>query len=836
MTFHARLARRVRAVGVLLMGAIALIALLAPLLAPFDPTALVGPSLAPPGGPHWLGTNDLGQDILSRLIHGARVSLTIGLTVAVVATALGTLVGLIAGLSRGLLDDVLMRLVDVMLVLPFLPLLIVLQVFLGAGLTGMAMVLVLVMWARPARELRAQTLSSATKLHVQAARSMGASRTHVLRRHLLPEVVPLVVPQFVRILRGAILSEASLSFLGLGDPTAVTWGSMLFHAHARSAYLTGAWVWWIVPAGLLIGLTVLSAALIGYALEEESRPRLTTDWRPTPPAAWEPTPGLRGAPGAALALVRVSVDYGEENGPVVDQASLHVEPGEVVGLTGHSGSGKSTLLQAAMTLLRRPARVRGGRLEIGGRSVLEMDEEQARDLRGRLIALVPQGSQSALNPVRTIRWQVLEALRAHRETPREEWPDRVRDLLVSVGIGEDRHGAYPHEFSGGMKQRVLIAMALANEAPVVAADEPTTGLDLVTQRAVLELLMRLRDERGLAVLLVSHDPAVVTGYSDRILRIHRGRIEETGASAGLAVGAVLAMPPDPDGAGLRETSPDADVNAHLSRERFLAKLISVDKIYPAQGRRSRVSALLGVSLEVRAGEALALVGMSGAGKSTLGRLLVGLEAPDAGVVLLEGEPVHGVRGRPARKVSRRVHLVFQDPYASLAPHLRVEDIVAEPLIIHDVPPADRAARVAQALTACGLPPARFGARYPHELSGGERQRVALARAFVLPPAVLVADEPTSLLDAPLRRDLQGLLRRLCREHGTALVYITHDIVAAASLCPRAVVLHEGRIAEQGPTPALFSDPQMEITRQLVEAASLPGRHPVERPRPRPGQG
>lgn len=261
-------------VGLGMLSFLLLVALLAPLLAPYDPAARIAPPFAPPGWEHPLGANDVGQDILSNLVFGARVSLVVGISAAAAATVIGTLVGLTAGYSGGVVDAVLMRLVDVALSLPFLPLMIVIGVFLGPGLSTEILVISGVIWAGAARELRSQTLSVSRRDHVRAARAMGAGRWYVLRRHLLPVVFPLVIPQFVRAANVAILLEASLSFLGLGDPTAQSWGTMLFYANARSAFLTDAWIWWVVPPGLCIAAAVLSFALIGYALEERARPRL----------------------------------------------------------------------------------------------------------------------------------------------------------------------------------------------------------------------------------------------------------------------------------------------------------------------------------------------------------------------------------------------------------------------------------------------------------------------------------------------------------------------------------------------------------------------------------
>lgn len=793
--------------GALVLGTLALAAVLADVLVPFDPRAFVGPSLAPPGAVHLLGTNDVGQDIFSRLVHGARISLALGLSVAFAATLIGVAAGMISGYLGGWVDVVVMRLVDAVLAIPFLPLLIVLQAFLGAGLGGMALVLVLVMWARPARELRAQVLAIREQLHVQAAVAMGASSAHILRRHVFPGLVPLVVPQLIRTARGAILSEASLSFLGLGDPTAVTWGSMLFHAQARSAYLTGAWLWWVVPPGLLIGATVLATAMMGYGLEERARPRLRMGWLPAAHDALEPEPDPPERP-TVLSVHDLTVDYGDVDRPVLKGASLAVEPGETVGLVGASGSGKSTLVLAALGLLPEPARIRRGAVVLAGASMGRLDGEGRRSLRGRTIGLVPQGSQSALNPVRSVAWHFREARHARGQRLGADDPGDAARLLEDVGLGAEHLGAFSHELSGGMRQRVLIALALAGEPAVILADEPTTGLDLPTQRSVLDLLQRTTEDRGLAVVLVSHDRMAVDRYADRTMALEGGRIRPEGD------------PPDRNGiaapsarqGGTRQVRGAGDSDAEPVLE-----AVSVSKRYVSARGAQAVDALSSVSLRVGQGESLGIVGPSGAGKSTLIRLLVGLEEPDSGTVLLDGHPLFGPGPSPPRAARNRLQLVFQDPYASLPPHLTVNGIVAEPLVIRRVSGDARGEEVEHALVRCGLDPGRYGRRHPHELSGGERQRVALARAFVTRPRVLLADEPLSLLDAHLRADLTALLRTLCDEHGTAMVYVSHDLTTVAALCRRTIVLDHGAVVEDRETDALLRSPETPISRRFLEA-------------------
>lgn len=520
-------------VGLALFALLVVVALAAPLLAPYDPSARVGTPFARPSAAHLLGTDDVGQDLLSQLVHSARISLLVGIVAAAAATGIGTAVGVLAGYARGWVDSALMRLVDVVLALPVLPLTIVIGVFAGPGLRTQIAVIGAVIWAGAARELRAQVLSLRERDHIQALRAMGARPAYVLARHVLPAVAPLVAPQFVLAVKTAIALEASLAFLGLGDLTAQSWGTMLSLAHARSAFLTDAWLWWVVPPGLAIALTVLAFALLGCALEERARPELRAPARPVQlprPRRTDPV-GLASPEEPPLVIEQLSVRYGTH--PAVDRVSLTVQRGELVGLVGESGSGKSTVAGAALALLPPAGTITGGGVRVCGQHLAALSPGGLRALRGNRIALIPQEGMSALNPVLTIGVQLTEAVRAHRPVGRAAARARARELLALVGLDPARDGDYPHQLSGGMRQRVVIAMALANEPAVVIADEPTSGLDVLTQAEVLDLLDQLRARLGLALLLVSHDLPVVERVADRIAVMHRGELVEVGPTASL---------------------------------------------------------------------------------------------------------------------------------------------------------------------------------------------------------------------------------------------------------------------------------------------------------------
>ncbi len=781
-------------VGAGMLGVLLLVAVAAPLLAPYDPALQVAEPFARPSWAHPLGANDIGQDILSEVIFGARVSLAVGITAALVATVLGTCVGLTAGYVGGRLDAALMRVCDVTLSLPFVPLAIVIAVFAGPGLVALILIIPLQLWAEAARKLRAQVLAVSRRDAVRAVEAMGASRAYVLRRHLLPLLTPIVIPQFVRAAIYAIVLEASLSFLGLGDATIKSWGTILSYANARSAFLTDSWLWWIVPPGLCIAAAGLSFAFIGYALEERGRPRLhalAPAWRRPRSAA----PAADSAGAALLRITDLTVRYGAS--PAVHGVSLDVRRGEILGVVGSSGSGKSTMAGAIMGLLKAPARVDSGRVLFHGEDLLDASPARLLQLRGGRLALVPQAAMNALNPVLTVGAQIVEAIRLHRPASRQEAYRHARELLERVGIDAVRAGGYPHELSGGMRQRVLIAMALANDPELIIVDEPTTGLDPLIQHGILQLLTEVSERLGAGIVLISHDLAVVAEVADTIAVMNAGRIVEFGPAASL-----LQRPRQAYTQRLLTAAlPRRGQRRYVDRSPLL-QVSGVSKSYP------RAVAAVGVDLDVREGEIVGLIGQSGAGKSTLARLILRLERPDEGRILFGGTPLEDL----SRRDLRSLHLVFQDPYQSLPDHLRVGEIVAEPLRIHG---EKAGSRVGEALKVVGLDPSRYRGRYPSQLSGGERQRVALARAAVVRPRLIVLDEPTSMLDAELRQELLAALLQLRDQFGVSYLCITHDLVLARAFCDRLVVLREGHVVEAGPTEVVTSNPTHPYTEMLV---------------------
>ncbi|MEI2432051.1 ABC transporter ATP-binding protein [Lysobacter yananisis] len=506
-----------------------------------------------------------------------------------------------------------------------------------------------------------------------------------------------------------------------------------------------------------------------------------------------------------LRELRVSLPGRELLGPL----DLELRAGQCLGVVGESGSGKSLTALSLLGLLPPPLRAQG-RLRVDGADIALASPAHAR-LRGRTLAWVPQDPLASLHPLRRVGAQLVETLRAVRGLPAGDAQRQAQSLLERVQLPEPAAALarYPHQFSGGQRQRIAIALALATEPRGLIADEPTSALDARIARDILDLLDRLRREDGLALLLISHDLPLVGAYAQRLLVLRRGAAIERGDAA-----QVFAAP----------------------AQAYTRELIAADRIAPlpaptaadapvllrGEGLRMRYpraprAALDGVDIELRRGEGLALVGESGSGKSTLGRALLRLLRGAQGRVVFDGVDLAMLDAAALRRLRARTGVVFQDPYASLDPRLSVAEIVAEPLRIHRHGDAGaRRARAAELLRAVGLDEAMLE-RYPHQFSGGQRQRIAIARALATRPQLLVCDEAVSALDAHHRAAVLQLLARLKREHGLALLFVTHDLSAAAAVAERIAVLEAGRIVESGTTAQVLAAPAHAHTRALLAA-------------------
>ncbi len=518
-------------VGFIMLASIVLIAIFAPVLAPYDYYTSGDTNSSDiynaPSPAHIFGTDDAGKDVFSGFVNGARVSLIVGFFAAFISIALGGLVGIVAGFYGGRIENTLMRLTDVMLVIPGLPLMMVIIALTKPSLFNIIFVIGIFGWTTTARIVRSQTLAVKSRKFVLRARAIGAGNFHIIRYHILPLVLPILVVQAVLTVSDAILAESTLSFLGLGDPTVASWGQMLNFAFSRGAMSTGAW-WALVAPGVGIVWVVLGLTLFGQGLEQILNPRLNKHHlMPGREVVRDSAENI--APQKALLEVQnLSIHYVNDEGKpparAVENIRFTLNRGELIGLVGESGCGKTTLMLALLRLLPAAGQIVGGKVFFNQKELTALSEEEMNNkIRWSGISIVFQGAMNALNPVRTVGDQIAEAIIKHIEGfPRDQVQARVVELLDLVGISSDQKDHYPHQYSGGMRQRAMIAMALACNPQVIIADEPTTALDVMIQAQILELLDSLRKQLGLAIIFVTHDLGVVAEMCDRVLVMYGG--------------------------------------------------------------------------------------------------------------------------------------------------------------------------------------------------------------------------------------------------------------------------------------------------------------------------
>ncbi|MES9604122.1 dipeptide ABC transporter ATP-binding protein [Actinomadura sp. NPDC000929] len=511
---------------------------------------------------------------------------------------------------------------------------------------------------------------------------------------------------------------------------------------------------------------------------------------------------------------------------VLRGVSFSVEAGEALGLVGESGAGKTSLALALMGLLPEGARVTGS-VRLRGQELLGRTDAELSRVRGKDLAMVFQDPSSALSPVHRVGDQIVEAVRIHSAVSRSAARARALDLLELVGMPEAARRArcYPHELSGGMRQRVMIAMAVAHDPVAILADEPASALDMTVQARVLDVLRVAREASGAAVVLISHDLGAVAGFADRVMVLHEGRVVETGTAEH-----VLCRPQTPFASRLVRPwtrAGDAPVPRARPERPVVLQVDGLVRRYPLsrgallRRRAGEVRAVDGASFDVRERETLALVGESGSGKTTTLMEILRLSRPQDGRVRVLGQDTAALRAVHRKALRRDVQVVFQDPYASLNPRMRVADIIAEPLLAHRTPIGGR---VEELLATVGLEPG-YARRFPHALSGGQRQRVALARALALEPRLLLLDEPVSALDTAVQASVMNVLAGLRARLGMACLFVTHDLPLVRGFADRVAVMHRGRVVEIGPVADMYGAPAHPYTRALLDAvpSSRPDR-------------
>jgi peptide/nickel transport system ATP-binding protein len=507
----------------------------------------------------------------------------------------------------------------------------------------------------------------------------------------------------------------------------------------------------------------------------------------------------------------------------VEDLSLELWGNEILCVVGESGSGKTMMARSIMGLLPARVRVSAGEIGFEGEDLSRVSPARLRQIRGGRISMIFQEPMTALNPVMTIGDQIDEVIYVHTDLPRRRRRERILDILADVRLPDPQHilRAYPHELSGGQRQRAMIAMALVLKPAMIIADEPTTALDVTTQAQILRLIRDLQAEHNTGVLFVTHDFGVVAEIADRVAVMQHGRLVEYDLAD-----RVLNRPRHPYTRSLIAAVPSLVPHSRTQpRGEALLKVESLDKAYRSGGglfgRGGRVMhAAKSVEFAIRRGETLGLVGESGSGKTTVARCIVRLIEADGGRILLDGTDLRALSKREMRPWRKRVQMVFQDPFGSLNPRLKVGGLVAQGPIVQGAEPAEALARAHELLALVGLDPGAVD-RYAHEFSGGQRQRIGIARALALDPELLVADEPVSALDVSVQAQVLALLAEIRDRFNLTMLFITHDLRVAAQVCDAIAVMRAGEIVESGPTREIFGNPRHPYTRELIDA--VPGK-------------
>lgn len=523
---------------------------------------------------------------------------------------------------------------------------------------------------------------------------------------------------------------------------------------------------------------------------------------------------------ALLEVTDLSISFHSRLGrqTAVDGVSFSVEAGQMTAIIGESGSGKSVSCYSLLGLIPQPpGHIDGGRALFQGRDLLQLQESELRRIRGRDIAMVFQDPMTCLNPYMTIGAQVMEPLRYHTGCSRDEARKRALTLLDEVGIRDPQQTfhCYPHEFSGGMRQRVMIAMALINEPKLLIADEPTTALDVTIQAQILALITELQTRRNIGVILISHDLAVVADVADQIVVMESGQVVERGTP-----NSIFKAAQHPYTQSLLNAIPSGSKQSVTQATSPLLTIRDLRTWFQPAGKQPPVKAVDGISFDIHRGEVLGLVGESGSGKSTVGRSLLRLVPVTAGSITFDAQELVGLARPEMTALRRRMQMIFQDPFASLNPRMTVFDTLSEPLLLHRLETRQTAMKaVLKLMDAVGLPRAALR-KYPHEFSGGQRQRIAIGRALATRPEFVVADEPVSALDVTIQAQILDLLLQLGAEYKLTLLFISHDLAVVRQVADRVMVMQKGSLAEIADTEDLFRRPQNAYTQKLISA--IPG--------------
>eukprot|EP01132_Coremiostelium_polycephalum_P003018 gene3018-3770_t len=785
----------------------------------------VGSSYEVPNAKHWFGTDVFGRSVVKKVIKGTQVAMSVGFIVGLSAITVGVVLGAISGYFGGVVDEITVWICSTIASIPNVMLLISFAFIFGKGIFAVYIALGMANWVELCRLIRGEVIKHKNKEYVQAATALGASHFTKLWRHILPNVLHIVIIQFSGIFQVAIKSEVILSYLGLGVQNSPSWGVMI--SDAKVDLMQGVW-WEMAFATMAMFVIVLAFNIL---------------------------------------ITQFKTDQGLIY-PVND-VSFEVYKGKTLGLVGESGSGKSVTALSIMRLINPPiGKIVGGNIFFEDKDLLSLSDKEMRAIRGNRIGMIFQEPMTSLNPVFTIGAQIREALTFHQKMSSKEAQLQTIELLRLVGIPapEKRSHEYPHQLSGGMRQRVMIAMALSSKPDVLIADEPTTALDVTIQAQILELMAKLQDELNMGIILITHDLGIVAEVCHEVAVMYGGRIIEKAS-----VNDLFAHPKHPYTRGLLASIPSLEAGKDHRQRRLETIKGTIPALHKLpmgcsfQARCNKVQldcrgelgvppleekapkhwaacfhpsfpvrkGLLGkpvgevhavdnVSFRIKKGETLGLVGESGCGKSTLGKTLLRLIEPSAGEIILDGTDITKLNAREMRSIRQRIQLIFQDPYASLNPRMTVNAILTEPLKIHGLytTTQEKNKRLYELLDYVQLPKEVLH-KYPHEFSGGQRQRICIARALAVKPQFIVCDESVSALDVSIQAQVINLLMDLQKELGLTYLFIAHDLKVVEFISHQVAVMYLGRIVEQAAAEDIYRNPQHPYTKALLSAIPIP---------------
>ncbi|BBG29607.1 ABC transporter ATP-binding protein/permease [Zymobacter palmae] len=784
-----------------------LISLCGPLLAPYGIDDIADMPFAPPSADHWLGTDYLGADVLSRLLVGGHELIVLGLAVVVSAWLIGGALAMLSTLRGGWLERLVLSVVDVLQSLPSLVVLMVTVALLGAGYRSAACAAVLISAVDIIRIARAATLQAMQHDYVDIARLRGESTLWILAYEIAPNLWPLVVADVGVRFIAAVFIMATASFLGLGaQPPMADWGLMIME-NSQGLGLQPLAV--LAPVGALLLLLVPANLLLDGIVA-----------RPRGPKRYPKAPLSRQsvctAPCSDVLDIRsLSIHHADQ--PLLQQVSLALEAGDVVALIGASGSGKTTLLHAALGELPHGCHATQGGIWLAGEDMLAIPSARQRLLRRRYVGYLPQDARAALLPFQRVGLVLQRRARA-LGLPRAARTARLLQQLQDVGLPADAAflRRYPHQLSGGQRQRIMLALALLGQPRLLVLDEPASALDSIATQSLYTHIRRIARQRGIAVLMVAHGLEQAASIADRFIVLEEGRIAEQSRVADF-----LAAPTSLAGRRLMRAQRRVSVLGSERPSPTSSPILSVQSLECGHGATAPLWQDVGFRLA--RGGCLSIVGESGCGKTTLLRCLLGLHTASAGSLTLHGRPLVQCLNERTCEQQRCLQYVPQDPYDSLNPFWSVRALLGRLLHLFspELPRAAREQALANAMQRVGLPESLLSVKV-QRLSGGQRQRVALARALLATPDVLLCDEVTSALDSERRNALLDVLDHLRRERQMTLIMVTHDMAVPARLGGDILVMGEGGIVERGAVGEVFAAPKHPVTHAMLAYASIGG--------------